>query len=414
MKILKEVVKKLRPSPDEVLSLQKTVRELRRRLGKATEREIALVGSVAKKTFLSGEGDVDLFILFDERLDKEKIKTELESIFRKAFPGYAYQMNYAEHPYIRFHFGARRIDLVPAYKTKNAKERLTAVDRSVLHTRFILRNLKKSQRDEVRLLKKFLKANELYGAEIRVEGLSGYLCELLIIRYGSFRRLLKAVLRWKLPMVIDIKGYYKGLKKDELIKRFNSRFVVIDPTDKNRNVAAALSEDNLKRFISLCKKFNKKPREVFFFKKPESFDEKVRRRNGIVRIIEMPRAEVVDDILWGQLKKFMRTLRTELSDFDVKDIFADSNDIVKIAIVTKKAIVGGTMEKKGPPIEMSEHVKNFRRAHKGQRVINRGGRAVAIVRVQKKTLGSALRQIILVNKKRFNHLSLAKATVEPK
>jgi len=369
-----------------------------------------LLGSVAKGTFLSGESDLDVFILFKKRMNKLQMKSELEKIFRKAFPNENYQMNYAEHPYIKFRFKGLKVDLVPAYKMKKAAERLTAVDRSVLHTKFILRNLSRKQKDEVRLLKKLLKANGIYGAEIRVEGLSGYLCELLVIKYKTFAGVLRAATKWKLPVIIDIKKYYKNSEYAGLVRHFNKDFIVIDPTDKNRNVAAALSEKNLSKFIGLAKRFVKKPSENYFFRE-ETFDKKLAKEKNTV-IIEFKRSEAVDDVLWGQLKRFNRLLGSALSDFDIKEIFSESNGIVRVAVVYGKNAVGGIVEQKGPPVEMEKNVKKFRNKHKKDRIIKRKGRLIAFVKIPKKTIKDAVSEFIKENYQKFNHLNLKKAAIK--
>jgi len=410
MKSFKKVVESIRPGPDELLSVKRTADEALSRLKRSTNREIVLLGSVAKGTFLSGESDLDIFILFKKRRNKSKMKSELEKTFRKAFPNENYQMNYAEHPYVKFRFKGLKVDLVPAYKMKKATERFTSVDRSVFHTKFILKNLSKKQKDEVRLLKKLLKANGMYGAEIKVEGFSGYLCELLVIKYKTFSGVLKAASKWKLPVVIDIKKYYKKADHGSLLRHFNKDFIVIDPTDKKRNVAAALSEKNLKKFIVLAKRFVKKPSENYFFM-TDTFDKKLARKKNVV-IIEFKRSEAVDDVLWGQLKRFNRMLESSLSDFDIKEIFAESNGTIRIALVAGKKTAGGIVEKQGPPLSMEENVKRFRNKHKKDRIIKRKSRLVAFVKVPKKNIKTAIKNFIKENYQKFNHLNLKKAAIK--
>jgi tRNA nucleotidyltransferase (CCA-adding enzyme) len=294
-----------------------------------------------------------------------------------AFPGTKYQLNYAEHPYIRFHVDERRIDLVPAYKMKLGGERLTAVDRSVLHTKYILKKLKKNRRKDVLLLKKMLQANGLYGAEIRIEGFSGYLCELLIIKYGSFRKLMKS--KWKLPLVIDLNKYYKPKDYEMLVEKFGSRFIVVDPTDKNRNVAAALSEKNLEKFMSLCKQFNRRPSVSMFLGSPESFEEMIKsRKKYLVYVIEMPRPKVVDDVLWGQLKKLEKQLEHHMEEYKPAEIFADVNKKIRIAVPLKGSKTLAVVEYKGPPVKMEKHADKFRKKHRKALIIRKKGHLVAV------------------------------------
>ena len=66
-------------------------------------------------------------------------------------------------------------------------------------------HLKTNQEKEVRLLKRFMKMVGTYGSEFKVGGFSGYLCELMIIRYGSFLKVLKGVFdHWKPGYQIDL------------------------------------------------------------------------------------------------------------------------------------------------------------------------------------------------------------------
>ncbi len=91
-------------------------------------------------------------------------------------------------------------------------------------------------------MKRFMAMTGTYGSEFKVGGFAGYLCELLILFYGDFEKTLKAAINWKFGHEIDIEEYgTAGNFKDPLI--------VIDPTDKNRNVGAALRLDKMAEFI---------------------------------------------------------------------------------------------------------------------------------------------------------------------
>jgi tRNA nucleotidyltransferase (CCA-adding enzyme) len=335
--------------------------------------DVVLTGSMAKRTFLRDKRDIDIFVLFDRSVPKEKLEPFMKDVMEAAFPGLGYQLSYAEHPYVRFHFEGRRIDLVPAYKIADASERVSAVDRSVLHTKFVLRSLKGGMVDDVLLLKQFLRANSLYGAEIKVEGFSGYLCELLIIRYGGFLKLLRGASKWKQPVFIDLKGHHKGKKaQTEAMKRFASGFVVVDPTDGNRNVAAAVSDANARRFVSLSKAFLKKPSEPFFFRREETFEEQAAKaaRGKSLFILSMPRPDVVDDILWGQLHKMLGQLKAHLAGFGPKEIIADdSRHLVRLAIVLERDRLPEKMLVAGPPLDMKGHVAQFKKSHRRAKFI---------------------------------------------
>ena len=48
-------------------------------------------------------------------------------------------------------------------------------------------------KQEVRLLKRFLKSVGIYGAQIAKGGLSGYVTEILILKYGTFVSTLQSI-----------------------------------------------------------------------------------------------------------------------------------------------------------------------------------------------------------------------------
>jgi len=393
--LLREVVKRISPTAVELKEERRFAADVVRRVQKNAPRRcrVVLTGSVAKGTFLRDAKDVDVFVLFPKTQPKDMLEAAIERIVKKSFPGVGYRLSYAEHPYARFHFQGRRIDLVPAYSIKNAQERVSAVDRSVLHTAFVLSKLKKGQVSDVLLLKAFLKSNSLYGAEIKIRGFSGYLCELLILKYGSFQMLARQALKWKKPVFIDIKGYYSKKEMPEAVDCFGD-FVVIDPTDKNRNVAAAVSLENLAKFIRLCRRFIAKPKPEFFLKEPESFRNRVLKSSRGFKLftITMPRPDVVDDVLWGQLHKMVNQLQVHLSDFSPKAILADdSSNEITLAIILEKDQLGNKELLPGPPIEMRSHVIAFRKKHKAAKFIVKGKRIFAIVTRRSTTLEDAIK-----------------------
>lgn len=374
-KVLGEVLRKISPSLKEMKAELEFAQMMLEhiRFNAPNGADVVLTGSMAKRTFLRDKKDLDIFVLFPLSVPKDGLERHMKELMARAFPSLGYQLSYAEHPYIRFHFKGRSVDLVPAYKIGDSSERMSAVDRSVLHTRFVKRSLKLRQRGDVLLLKQFLRANCLYGAEIKIQGFSGYLCELLIIRYGGFAKLARAAAKWKPAVFIDMGGFYKGRKKEEAIERFGG-FTVIDPTDADRNVAAAVSEESLRRFISACRRLIKNPSKRSFLKKPEAFEQKVARKakSKHVFVLSMPRPDVVDDVLWGQLRKLMAQLGKHLEDFGASQMIAeDSRHLVRIAIPLDGESISPRIMVRGPPLEMEAHVRSFRKKHR--KTSRRGG-----------------------------------------
>jgi tRNA nucleotidyltransferase (CCA-adding enzyme) len=384
------VLGRIKPTYKESLAELRFAKELVKKVQKVAPAgcDVELTGSIAKGTYLRDSRDIDIFVLFPKSRSKKSFESIIEKIVKKAFPKVGYQLSYAEHPYARLHYEGRKIDLVPAYSIKKADERLSAVDRSVLHTKYVLKNMSKKQKDDVLLLKKLLKANGLYGAEIKIEGFPGYLCELLILKYESFPSLINTVSKWALPIVIDIKGFYKTKKERlSLPHRFDTELVVIDPTDKNRNVAAAISAKNLRKFILLCKYFKRNPRDVFFFRNPKTFEQKVKylKAKGPAYVITLPKPNIVDDVLWGQLKKLMHQLKLHLEqdgfELCIPGPVADDTDgKIRIAFSVVDNYLPKTMAVEGPPLDMEKHRKAFKKKHKGAKFIERSDHVFAITK----------------------------------
>ncbi len=406
---LSEALALIKPSPEESKSELAFANFIKDYISENTpeETETVLVGSMAKGTFLRDKRDIDIFVLFDRSFPRSGLEAAVRAIMGKAFPAVGYQVSYAEHPYVRFHFDGRRIDLVPAYKISSAAERMSAVDRSVLHTVFVLDSLRKGQTGEVLLLKQFLRANGIYGAEIKTEGFSGYLCELLIIKFRTFPDLLRSAVKWKANVFVDLEATYKRPEVALAHEKFGN-FVMIDPTDRNRNVAAAVSRQSLRRFISLSKAFLKRPSKEFFMREMPSFEERMEKISGKSHsfIVSMPRPGIVDDVLWGQLKKMCGQLEEHLEEFSVLDIITDdSRHLVRLGIVLKilqlpdKKLVGG------PPLKMKERVSDFKASHRKAKFIMKKGKIWAQVKRPVTKADSAIRQFFRSYSRTKSHLA---------
>ncbi|ADC46838.1 tRNA nucleotidyltransferase Cca [Methanobrevibacter ruminantium M1] len=246
------ILNDLRPSQEEIDAVNKTTEKVISFLNKTCKEEnipaqAFAVGSVAKNTWLSGKSDIDIFIRFPLKTDEAVLKEKglyLGYKTNDALKGKASE-HYASHPYLTCLIDGIEVDIVPCYWIEDGSQLKSAVDRTILHTRYIQKHLKKSQEDEVLLLKKFMDAVGTYGSEFKTGGFAGYLCELLILKYSTFEETLRQAQDWKFHTKIDLENY--GTSDNKLFK--NDPLVFIDPTDKNRNVAAALRIERMLDFI---------------------------------------------------------------------------------------------------------------------------------------------------------------------
>ncbi|MBD3398037.1 CCA tRNA nucleotidyltransferase [Candidatus Micrarchaeota archaeon] len=366
-----EVLKKITPSKTEASGAKKLAESTRKALKKHLPKGVKtlLAGSVAKGTFLRGAGDIDIFAIFPVSYSKEEMFKKLEKAAKKAFPRAQRETGYAEHPYLRIYLKKKRIDLVPSYKMEEGERVKSAVDRSQLHTKYVLSKMKAAQKKEVLLLKQFLKANLLYGAEIKTKGFSGYLCELMVLHYGSFEKFLKAASMWKLPVVIDQEKKYTSLRA---VPDFKTPLTVIDPVDLRRNVAAVITRENLQRFMFLSAAYIAEPSEKFFFPKTmslEELEEKTEGRNIFALVLDVPKTGLVsdklaEDVLWGQLWRLSGQLESYLkkAEFNLLGIhpYKTDSDCV-ILFELRSPVLPKTQTFRGPYLDQTEHVSVFMR-----------------------------------------------------
>ncbi|MEM3361785.1 MAG: CCA tRNA nucleotidyltransferase [Candidatus Anstonellaceae archaeon] len=407
--LLSKVKQKLKPSKKLQGELSNLVNLIHQRLQKVlpADVEILLCGSVAKGTYLNKNIDIDFFLLFGPNYSSEEIKRLGIYYAKKAFGGFKTEVRYAQHPYLKVFYKEFKIDIVPSSKSLNITKIKTAVDRSQLHTIFINQNLKEEQKDDVRLLKKFLENLGIYGASLRVEGFSGYLCELLILYYGSFLEVLKAASKWKKFTVIDIKNYYS---EEEAIKIFQpANFIVVDPVDKNRNVAAVVSRTSFSRFVLAARKFLSRPSIKYFFPntrkiKISTLKKIIDKRKSNILVLKFKSPDLVEDILWPQLKKLCLSIvwNLEKEEFRVIDyyFYADVQncyillELLDFQLPKIKHIVG-------PEIFDQENVEGFIKKHK--KALNIHPEHHQLVAIEKRKICTPIEliKIIIKNKSKF-------------
>ena len=305
----------------------------------ASPVDVRIGGSVAKDTWLSREADVDVFILFPTTFSKQKLGEVGLGIARKALKNYHCRERYAEHPYLEAFIDGTRVNVVPCYNVEKGKW-LSAADRTPFHTTFVNEKLQQHDvKNDIRLFKAFMKGIGIYGAEIKIGGFSGYLCELIVLNYQSFIKSLRVASEWQLREVIDIENLYAG-RFDEARRFFDAPLIVVDPVDANRNVAAAVSESRLGEFIMASRCFLDDPRQAFFQREEKAlsipeFKEAVAQLDFDLLFVVFKSEELIPDIRWGQLYKSLRAVRKLLvqQDFNVLKTSAWSDEREKNILV---------------------------------------------------------------------------------
>lgn len=364
------VLSRIKPTASEREKLQSVAKSIISRInaiGKAEGFNInaTLVGSSARKTWISGEHDLDIFIMFPPDAQREYLEEKGLYIARKvAKDGDKFEERYAEHPYIHAFINGFEVDLVPAFNVESAAEIKSAVDRTPFHNAYILSKIEGNE-DEVLLSKQFMKGIGVYGSELKTHGFSGYLVELLVIHYGSFEKVLEAARQWKAGTLIDIEKHGNTAHNDPL--------VVTDPTDPARNVAAALSLDNMCIFIDRAGEFLEKPDEAFF-RPPiieplddDGFRTILEERGTSLIAVEFEAPDEVEDVLFPQLHKLEGSLceMFERYDFCVYNsrVWASGKAVVFFEL--ESARLPNIRKHTGPHVWSGMHALAFKSKYKG-------------------------------------------------
>ncbi len=341
--LLKEVLERIKPTTDELAKARTLFDKIRNIIEKELTKRISyefmveLEGSVAKGTALRGELDLDIFVLIrNEKLSNEWIEREVLNPLINALEasGYVVELKYASHPYIRV-MAEIEVDIVPAYWAMSVEEIKTSVDRTPFHTRFVKEQIEKKPElaDEIRLTKKFFKGIGAYGAEMKTQGFSGYLSEILTIRYGSFLDLLRAMSKWRPPEIITTAPHQPP--KDEFIKLFEATpLIVPDPVDWRRNAAAAVSLRTMARACLAASYFLRKPSLSFFFPCTPSYGAedlcnalKILRSHGIestVLLLSPTDKSFPPETGWGEIRRLERRLRSVAKGLNFTIVYTDS------------------------------------------------------------------------------------------
>jgi tRNA nucleotidyltransferase (CCA-adding enzyme) len=375
-RILSEVKARISPKPKDRQRIMKIAEQLRERVAQIAREakldvEVRLEGSIAKDTWLLESPDIDIFMRVPLHVSKESFGGVYLDIARKATVGQEQVERFAEHPYLEAIVDGIRVNIVPCYDVKQGEWK-SATDRTPFHTDYVRPRLTNEVSEEVRLLKKFMKAIGVYGAEIKVGGFSGYVCELLTLFYGSFIRVLESASVWGTHTLIDLKGHYNG-QETESGKIFGDLLIIVDPVDRGRNAASAVREDTLRLFVAASRAFLRKPNLEFFYPhesnpfNSKELQHEMENRGSSFIFIRCWTVKMVPDVLWGKLFKTRRLLRKLVmrNDFQIiRDaVWSDEETAHVFLVEVEHRYLSSLKKRVGPPLHHRVECDRFLRKH---------------------------------------------------
>src|SRR5918996_4309661 len=323
--------------------------------------DVVFGGSFAKGTWLPHHADIDIFVKIKPSVAIEKFEERGIEIGTEALKKYGPKLRYSDHPYVEVFVNNVRVNVVPCYDVEHGKWQ-SAADRSPFHTQYISSNFDDEKRRQARLLKKFLKSVGIYGAEISTEGFSGYVSEVLVLKYSSFENLLRAAADWQKTQIIAVCDY-----DSDFVKAFNSPLIIIDPVDNRRNLGTAISPESVAKFMLAARIFLEKPSLEFF----REGNKKYRGRGPSKKLLLLPNVLVVEfshqkkspDIIWGQLKRSINAIakQLELAHFEVLRVscITDERNSAALAFLLESITLPAYTKKKGPEIFRRKDTASF-------------------------------------------------------
>ncbi|MDD1779235.1 MAG: hypothetical protein LUQ65_13800 [Candidatus Helarchaeota archaeon] len=349
-----------------------------------------------KQTHLRGTSDLDIFVGLNPsdylpliNLPLKERKKALEDLFlgyvknwfipaAEAAGFKRYEVSYAEHPYLIITYGEYEIDVVGCFNLDYdyilSKGPITAVDRTPWHSKLIAEKLSYQQKQDVRLLKAFFKANYVYGdkATLGRFGFTGFSAEMLIYFFKSLEKVFSNFAQLQTTPL----DFFN--RPAEVVKRF-SRFaddylIIIDPVDKNRNLASSISKRAYEYAVFQIHRLLTAPAPEFFIKTPPALPK--------ASILErfLPHFVVVEfrnesgihyteirDRLYSACEKVRKLLEKESTGENrfgttFFEVYFEGQMFAAVFYCTIP-FIEPSYSRKGPPDSKSTNIQQFRKVH---------------------------------------------------
>jgi tRNA nucleotidyltransferase (CCA-adding enzyme) len=347
--VIQRALGSVRPTPDEENLLQEKAELMLERTRSAAKpfaevKEVTLGGSFAKGTWLSGYADLDIFLKIDVRTPEEMFERIGLKVGAEATKGHPRGKKYAQHPYTEADIGGVKVNIVPCYDVK-PKEWKSAADRSPFHVELV-RKLPQGQKDQVRLLKQFMRGVGTYGAEIEIQGFSGYAAEVLVIQHHDLLGVLKSF--------AEIKN-----QTDEMLLHLP------DPVDPGRDLARAISNEKIAKMVLASREFLGNPSSAFFGKM-HGKTRPAMKENVVALVFSHPKLS--EDTLWGELRRTLRHVRRHLEEegFKVARSLPASNNSDSSAFIFMPEFdaLPHLQQRLGPTVDRRKETEAFVRVNR--------------------------------------------------
>lgn len=320
--------------------------------------QVQLGGSFAKGTYIKSSSDCDIFIKFPKQ--SSNISDSLERFLQKT--KLPFERIHGSRDYFQYTAADGFLfEVVPVLDITNYKDAENVTDMSPMHVHWVKSRLTTKTCADIQKLKRFTKAQNLYGAESYIGGFSGHVIDILTIHYGGFEKVLHAAATtWKRGMIIDPENHLQNAVLTELLNesKRDCPLIVIDPIQQDRNAANALTKEKFTEFIRVSKKYLAAPSRSFFIPTQLTADSFLPGSQAVYTIALRPHSKKTD-IAGAQLKKVFEQLMqfAHEHDFSVKGNFDAKQNVIFLGVTRSTLLKTKTV--RGPPASLKSAVSAF-------------------------------------------------------
>ncbi len=394
--IISEALNEIKPNKEEEKLVLGRANSILSKINKnLRDAKAILGGSGIKGTWLKKDNDADIFVKFNYKKYKDKGQELANILERHLNKRFKLIRLHGSRDYFQIKKDNYTSEIIPILDIKKAEDAKNITDVSPLHASWVNRK-GKEYRDDIRLLKQFCKSARVYGAESYIQGFSGYICEILVIKYKGFANTIKNIARWKDKVIIDVENHWKGKNIMMELNRSKtySPLIVIDPVQASRNAAAAIGKEKFDLLRKRAKRFLKNPSKEFFVIKEinEQGLRKKAKSNILIMVDVVPKKGKVD-VIGCKLVKAVEFINQKLeqNDFKVLDHGWYWDKKAQFHFIVKKERLSNLIERQGPPLKAKDHVKVFRRKY--QKTYKKGDKIYTKIKRQYKDPKELIRSL---------------------
>jgi tRNA nucleotidyltransferase (CCA-adding enzyme) len=361
-----------------------------------------------KQTQLRGAADIDLFVglkpeEFQEVLQRapnerhRAIDELMNSLIEDWFvPATRHldinrvQKAFSQHPFLSLRMKGMEVDILGCFDIDSvtlAREGpITAVDRTVHHSRFVSEHLTQKKREDARILKSFVRACHAYGDTCAVGrmGLTGVALELVVVAASSLDDALKCLVELDTKPLDDINRTADDLKKIPAFR--DDHIFLIDPTDPSRNVASSFTPRSYRWIQYRAQRLREALAENDGKAVMNELIESAIPTTNMPKWLEnhcythefRSTGQTHYTVLRDKIHRMMKKLQNELlSERTGEPRFGETlaelvfrNDHYAVGFVIERPRISATYLRQGPPLHLKSASEEFKSAHEDAKIMD--------------------------------------------